>query len=175
LRTLSQRFADFGLLSRVVAFAVLLTVELGWASLAFDGATLTSQPGILTHLLAAWAARAVRFLFVFLAIAATFSFLDRRDRLVAFSRSIGSPPLRWSWFALHVAATGLCGWTGVQLYGGHAASPDLLVIATLASAVVAGAAVALWLLPAVVWKRLLAIPREIWTYAVTGGVAVILG
>jgi exosortase E/protease (VPEID-CTERM system) len=175
LRTLSQRFAPDGLFPRIVLLAVILTAELGLASFAFDGATLTSQPGILTHLLAAGAARGARFLVVFLATAATFSFLDRRDRLTAFSRSAGSPPLRWLSFVIHLTAVGLCGWSGLLLYWGHSGSPDLLVATTLLSAAAAATAAALWLIPAGVWKRLLAIPGEIWAYGAAAGGAVILG
>ncbi len=152
-----------------------MTVELGWASLAFDGATLVGQPGILTHLLAAWASRFVRFLFVFLAITATFSFLDRRDRLTALSRTIGSLPLGWLWFAVHLTTVAICGWSGSLLYGRRSDSPDLLVATALVSATAAAVAVGLWTIPAGVWKRLLAIPGRIWGFGAAAGIAVILG
>jgi exosortase E/protease (VPEID-CTERM system) len=175
LRTLSQRLANDGLLSRLLVLAVLLTAELGWASLAFDGATLARQSGLLNHLLAAWAARVARFLVVFLAITATFSFLERRDGLSAFARTVSAPPLRWFWLAIHLAGVGLCGWSAVLLYGGHSRSPDLQVVATLLLAATAAVTAGLCLLPAAIWKRLIAIPREIWGYSAAAGVAVILG
>jgi len=175
LRTLSQRFAYAGFLPRVVLLAVILTAELAWASLAFDGATLTTQPGLLTHLLAAWASPTARFLVVLVAITSTFCFLDRRDRVIAFARSSGTPPLNWFWLPIHLAAVALCGWSGTVLYWGHSGSPDLLVVATLLSAGAVAVAAGLWLLPAAIWKRLLAIPREIWGYGAAAGVAVILG
>jgi exosortase E/protease (VPEID-CTERM system) len=175
LRTLSQRFANAGFLPRVAILAVLLTAELAWASLAFDGASLTSQPGLLTHVLAAWASRAARFLVVLVAITATFSFLDRRDQLTGFARSNGSPRLSWLWLVIHLAAVGLCGWTAVLLYGAHSGSPDLLAAATLLSAAAVALTAGLWLLPAAIWSRLLAIPREIWAYGALAGAGVILG
>ncbi|HWB97419.1 MAG TPA: archaeosortase/exosortase family protein, partial [Bryobacteraceae bacterium] len=175
MRTLSQRAALPGLMPRFAVLAFLLTVELGWASLAFDGSSLLGQPGFLTQFLAAWAARAVRFLFVFLATTATFSFLDRRGQLTAAGRMIGFPPLRWPHLLIHLAAVALCGWSGVLLYGRQSASPDLLVIAIGLSAGAAVAAAALWLLPTSAWKRILAIPGEIWGYAAAAGIAVILG
>ncbi|HEY4088205.1 MAG TPA: exosortase E/protease, VPEID-CTERM system [Bryobacteraceae bacterium] len=143
--------------------------------MAFDGATLTRQPGFLTHLLAAGASRGTRFLLLFLAIAGTFSFLDRRDRLTALSRSVGFPPLHWLAFVVHVAAAAICGWIGLLLYGGHSGFPDLLVATTLLSAAVAAVSAGLWLIPAALWKQLLAIPGEIWAYGAGAAGAVILG
>ncbi|HVY92558.1 MAG TPA: hypothetical protein VHA14_07415, partial [Bryobacteraceae bacterium] len=127
---------------RLVVLAFFLTAELAWASLAFDGASLNGQPGFLTHILAAWASSAARLLVVFLATAATFSFLDRRAQLTAAARVIGSPPLRWIHFAIHLAAVAVCGWSAILLYGRHSTSPDLLVIAIILSTAAAVAAAA---------------------------------
>ncbi|HVV44784.1 MAG TPA: exosortase E/protease, VPEID-CTERM system, partial [Bryobacteraceae bacterium] len=96
------------------------------------------------------------------------------DQLIAFTRSVASLPFRWLWFAIHLASAALCGWCAVTLYSDRSASPDLSVAATLLLAGVASVAAALWLISAAVWKRLLAIPREIWAYGAAAGAAVVL-
>ena len=173
LRTLSQRSLWPGFLPRLVFLAVLFIAELGWATLAFDGATLFSKPGFLTHLLASWGAPAVRFFVVFVATLATFSFLDRRTELAEFSQTVASVSFRWIPFAVHIAACVLFAIIGSALYRTQTATSDLLTSAFLATAVLAIATAGLAVLPASLWKRAAAIPRTIWIYAAGGATMVI--
>ena len=159
-----------GLIPRIALLASLLAIELLVASVAFDGAAISGNAGVLTHTLSLWGAFAVRFLVCFAAILATFTYLDRAPRLTTFSRSLPHQPLALWPGILHLLAVGGTGWFGRQLYlaDNTPAAADLLTLTTLSLAALALVTAAVAVLPARSWLRLGSIPGIIWIYSASG-------
>ncbi len=159
-----------GLIPRIALLASFLAIELLVASVAFDGAAISTSPGVLTHALSLSGAFAVRFLVCFAAILATFTYLDRAPQVTAFSRSLPLQPLALRPGILHLLAIAGAGWFGQQLYlaRGNPATADLFTLTALSFSTLALITAALAVLPGRAWLRLASIPGIIWLYSAAG-------
>ena len=161
------------IIPRIVLLALLFTLELLCASVAFDGATLRGRTGPITLALRLGGAFGVRLVVCFAAMLATFTYLDRKALLAKFSDSIRDERFSLRAAFVHLMALGCLAVWGRQLYG-HSEATELLALGTVLAGIAAIVTGALAVLPWRQWVRFASIPGAIWLYA-AGGAGLLIG
>jgi exosortase E/protease (VPEID-CTERM system) len=172
LSSLSLRLQRFGLLSRLLALAIIFAAELLVISVAADGAELTDR-GSLLRFLAAWGAWILKFIVGFAALFVTFGYLKRKATFDEISERLAAIPIRKGLFAAHFATMFLFGALTFALFKTPVAGvqADLIALSWLVAGMAAIAFGGFAVVPLALWIRMVRGTGYLWLYMSSAVVA----
>jgi exosortase E/protease (VPEID-CTERM system) len=171
----SEQLWSFVLLRRLVAMAVLFSIELGVITVSLDNDHFAGG-GIFSRLLRDWGPSILRGSIVFPVIFLTFAFLRFRSSLAEISDRMGEARVHWPLLAIHTLALAIFGLFSHALYG--AKSPAWPALAAFVWLIAGLSAICLGMTAFIrpgFWRQLVDHTEYLWIIALSVAVVAALG